>query len=108
LLLTATDDDGDADRLGQRAGEALDADADFLPVGDTSNGLLWRYVEAQDEREARPAAGPLRPIVLISWGLVFGSALLLAIPTSPRRRRSRAGTPEAEQPATTFDEERDE
>ncbi|NQW86483.1 MULTISPECIES: glycosyltransferase family 2 protein [unclassified Frigoribacterium] len=108
VLLTATDDDGDADRLGQRAGEALDADADFLPVGDTSNGLLWRYVEAQDEREARPAAGPLRPIVLISWGLVFGSALLLAIPTSPRRRRSRAGTPEAEQPATTFDEERDE
>ncbi|WP_423918383.1 glycosyltransferase [Frigoribacterium sp. 2-23] len=107
VLLTATDDDGRAAALAQRSSEALDGSAQFLPVGDTSNGLLWRYVDANDQRDGHPDGGVLGPIVLIVWGLVFGSALLLAIPTAPRRRRSRAGVPEAEQPATTFDEERD-
>ena len=109
VLLTDADRAGaDAAALGRRASEALDGTATFLPVGDTSNGLLWRYVDASEGREQREDAGPLRPIVLISWGLVLGSALLLAIPTTPRRRRSRAGVPEAEQAATTFDEERDD
>lgn len=108
ILLTESGDDAEAAALGQRASEALDADASFLPVGDTSNGLLWRYVDATDQREPHPDGGPLGVIVGITWALVLGSALLLAIPTTPRRRRSRAGTPEAEQPATTFDEERDD
>ncbi|BDZ51494.1 hypothetical protein GCM10025867_37350 [Frondihabitans sucicola] len=56
----------------------------------------------------RTLPGALRPIILITWAIVFGSALLLAIPTTPRRRRARPGKPEAEQPATTFDEERDD
>jgi GT2 family glycosyltransferase len=108
VLLTEGSDDDDAVALGQRAGEALDADAAFLSVGDTTNGLLWRYIDSTDQREPHPDGGLLGVIVLVTWALVLGSALLLAIPTTPRRRRSRAGTPEAEQPATTFDEERDD
>jgi len=108
VLLGDSDDGGAEGRLAQRASEALDGDAVFQPVGDTDNGLLWRYVDAVDERADRPDPGPLRVVVLATWLLVLGSAFLLALPTTPRRRRSRTGVPEAEQPATTFDEERDE
>jgi len=108
LLAGTPDDEPAAAALERRAGEALDGTATFLPVGDTSNGLLWRYVAASERPDDRPDPGPLRPIVGVTWALVLGSALLLALPTTPRRRRSRAGVPEAEQPATTFDEERDD
>ena len=108
VLLTDVRDQGDGEVLEQRASEALDADALFQPVGQTDNGLLWRYVDAVDEREERPAPGLLGVLVPLTWALVLGSAFLLALPTTPRRRRSRAGVPEAEQPATTFDEERDD
>ena len=108
VLLAGGADDGPAASLERRAGEALDGTSTFLPVGDTSNGLLWRYVDAGSVDDSHPDGGVLRPIVLVSWALVLGSALLLALPTTPRRRRSRAGVPEAEQPATTFDEERDD
>lgn len=107
VLLSDVRDEGEGEVLERRASEALDADALFQPVGQTDNGLLWRYVEAVDEREQRPAPGLLGVIVPVTWALVLGSAFLLALPTTPRRRRSRAGVPEAEQPATTFDEERD-
>jgi GT2 family glycosyltransferase len=108
VLLSSTKDDGPAGDLEQRSSEALDGNALFLPVGDTTSGLLWRYVDAKERTTATPSDGPLRPIVLLSWAIVFGAALLLAVPTSPRRRRTRGGRPEIEQPATTFDEERDE
>ncbi|TWX40292.1 glycosyltransferase family 2 protein [Frigoribacterium sp. ACAM 257] len=108
LLGEAADGDDEAQDLARRASEALDGTASFQPVGETSNGLLWRWVDASGAAPDRDDAGPLRPVVLISWALVFGSALLLAVPTTPRRRRSRAGVPESEQPATTFDEERDD
>lgn len=108
VLLSGTNDNGSGGDLHQRASEALDGNALFLPVGDTTSGLLWRYVDAKERTADHPADGALRPIVLITWGIVFGSALLLAIPTTPRRRRARGGVPEAEQAATTFDEERDD
>ncbi|ARC57415.1 hypothetical protein AS850_10040 [Frondihabitans sp. 762G35] len=108
VLLGRTSDDGPADDLRQRASQSLDGNALLQPVGSTSSGLLWRYTDATVRTVATPADGPLRPIVLATWALVFGSALLLAIPTTPRRRRARPGVPEAEQPATTFDEERDD
>jgi hypothetical protein len=108
LLGEAADGDDEAEALGRRASEALDGTASFQPVGETTNGLLWRWVDASGAEPEPADPGPLRPIVLISWALVFGSALLLAVPTAPRRRRSRTGVPESEQPATTFDEERDD
>ena len=107
VLLSDVRDAGEGEVLERRASEALDSDALFQPVGQTDNGLLWRYVDAVDEREERPAPGLLGVVVPLTWALVLGSAFLLALPTAPRRRRSRAGLPEAEQPATTFDEERD-
>lgn len=108
VLLSSTKDGGAAGDLEQRSSQALDGNARFLPVGDTTSGLLWRYTDATERTRATPADGPLRPIVLISWAIIFGSALLLAIPTTPRRRRARTGRLENELPATTFDEERDE
>ncbi|GAA4265342.1 glycosyltransferase [Frondihabitans peucedani] len=108
VLLQAAPGDGPGDDLEQRAGEALDSNALFLPVGDTTSGQLWRYSDATERTTATRSDGPLRPLILTIWAIVFGSALLLAIPTTPRRRRSRPGKPEAEQPATTFDEERDD
>lgn len=108
VLLGSGRDDTDGKALEQRASEALDGNALFLPVGDTTSGLLWRYVDAKERTTDHPADGALRPIILITWAIVFGSALLLAVPTTPRRRRAKSGAPEAEQPATTFDEERDD
>ncbi|RPE79081.1 MULTISPECIES: glycosyltransferase [unclassified Frondihabitans] len=107
LLRDSRGDDARA-ALSQRAKEALDGEAVFLPVGDTTSGQLWRYVDATERGANHPGDSIVRPIVLGSWALIFGSALLLAIPTTPRRRRVRTGAPESEQPATTFDEERDE
>ncbi|GAA4686679.1 glycosyltransferase family 2 protein [Frondihabitans cladoniiphilus] len=108
VLLSQTDDGGAGDALGTRASGALDGNGLFLPVGDTTSGQLWRYTDATETLPSHQPDGALRPIVLIVWGIVFGSALLLAIPTAPRRRRARSGPVEAELPATTFDEERDD
>jgi len=109
FVLLATSHDANAGKnLQQRASGALDGNALFLPVGTTTSGELWRYTAATERTTKTPADGPLRPIILLSWALIFGSALLLAIPTTPRRRRARPGRPEAESPATTFDEERDD
>ncbi|RKR73260.1 glycosyltransferase family 2 protein [Frondihabitans australicus] len=108
VVLGSSGDTGKAGDLEQRASEALDANALFLPAGDSTSGQLWRYVDATEKNRATQPDGPLRGIVLGTWGIVFGSALLLAIPTTPRRRRARPGGREIDQPATTFDEERDE
>ncbi|ROQ36626.1 GT2 family glycosyltransferase [Frondihabitans sp. PhB188] len=108
VLLDDTNKQDPAAALNQRAAQVLGSNALLLKAADTSSGQLWRYVDATERTTRHPTGGPLRPIVLTSWALIFGSALLLAIPTAPRRRRVRPGAPEAEQPATTFDEERDE
>ncbi len=47
-------------------------------------------------------------LYLVVLGIVFGATALLAVPTAPRRRRATSNVIEAEEPATTFDEERDE
>ncbi|MCU1528242.1 MAG: hypothetical protein JWP75_2005 [Frondihabitans sp.] len=108
IVLGGSHDDGAAADLAQRAAQSLDGNALLLQVADTPNLQLWRYVNATERTTSHPADGPLRPLILAIWAIVFGAALLLAIPTTPRRRRARVGVPEAEQPATTFDEERDD
>jgi GT2 family glycosyltransferase len=109
FVVLGSDDRSDrAQALTQRASEALDGNSLFLPAGDSTSGQLWRYVDAKVTSRVTPSDGPLRPIVLLTWAIVFGAALLLAIPTTPRRRRARTGEGDIGEPATTFDEERDE
>lgn len=78
-----------------RAIDAISARAEFVAVGPTSLGMLWQ--RTPDAEPIAPEAGPG------PWGTAFGAiaatvqiivfafALLLAIPTT-RRRRVRAAT----------------
>ncbi len=108
VVLGSDDRSARAQALKQRASEALDGNSLFLPAGDSTSGQLWRYVDASVKNRVTPSDGPLRSIILLTWAIVFGAALLLAIPTTPRRRRARTGESDIDEPATTFDEERDE
>ncbi|MGL4339205.1 MAG: glycosyltransferase family 2 protein [Rhodoglobus sp.] len=76
----------------RRATEALDGNRIFTPIGSTPNGYLWNY------RELAPGAAPTGPSVAESsrgiWigvvqGVIVAWTLVLAIPTT-RRRRLRA------------------
>jgi GT2 family glycosyltransferase len=102
------DDSAIDDRLAtiQRAEEALDSNANLVPVGATSSGLLWHYDALTDSPAIDTLTSPQKAIALavhIVFAIVFGAVLLLAIPTS-RRRRSRLAVA-SDDPATTFDEE---
>ncbi len=94
-----------------RAREALDGNALFTPIGNTSNGLLWRYA---DVSTAEPDRGPSNTgstwglTVLIVQGAVLITALLLALPSMRRRRRVAALGVQTEDPASTFDEDDDD
>ncbi|MCU1638852.1 MAG: glycosyltransferase family 2 protein [Microbacteriaceae bacterium] len=98
----------EADAMFTRAREALDGNPLFVPVGETTSGLLWRYVQGDDS----PApSGPgntdtvYGAVILAVQGLIVGLTVLLAIPTTRPRRHSPAGSGE---PAKTFDEESDD
>ncbi|MET4639054.1 glycosyltransferase family 2 protein [Mycetocola sp. 2940] len=75
-----------AEAMGSRAENALDSNAVFAHVGPTDRGTLWRF----EGETAPPAAGDTVPLtstlVLIGQALIFGFALLLAIPTASSRR----------------------
>ncbi|MCU1586464.1 MAG: glycosyltransferase family 2 protein [Microbacteriaceae bacterium] len=91
-----------------RAVEALDSNPLFTPVGQTVNGLLWRYGKATDANSARPLGNtdtPLGAGILIGQGVIFGLTLLLGIPTARRRRRGKVSGSEPEEPSRTFDAE---
>jgi hypothetical protein len=91
-----------------RAVEALDSNPLFTPVGQTANGLLWRYGKATDVNSARPLGNtdtPLGAGILIGQGVIFGLTLLLGIPTARRRRRGKVSGSEPEEPSRTFDPE---
>ncbi|MDQ1574129.1 MAG: hypothetical protein QOH44_1688 [Actinomycetota bacterium] len=90
VLLANTTGSGSAADVHQRTEDALDGNRALTPVGDTSLGLLWRYaaLPTNDLKGASPDGGTLRPFVLVGLGLVFFVTLLLAIPTTGRRRRS--------------------
>lgn len=81
--------DAEADVVHQRIAEALDGNRLLSPIGNTSTGYLWHY-EALADGEAPSGPGPSgTPIglgILIAQGVIFGLALLLAVPTTRRRR----------------------
>ena len=74
-----------------RARVALDRNPAFAPVGETSAGLLWRYVDAvaSADPSERPASTstPWGMIVLVTQALVFAIVILIALPTGPARGR---------------------
>lgn len=88
VLLPDADSDA-AEAVRQRVAEALDGNRILSPIGETANGYLW-YYSAIGDGEA--PGGPsivgtnLGVGILIAQGLVFGVVLLLAIPTTRRRR----------------------
>lgn len=81
-----------------RAVDALDSYSSLTSVGSTSDGLLWLSADVAAETAAStptPSSG-LRTPVLVADGIVFGVALLLAVPTTRRRRSTVAATAEDE------------
>lgn len=72
--------------------EALDGNRILTPIGETAYGFLWHY-ELLGEGEAPTGPGAtdtaLGVAILVGQGLVFGMTILLAIPTT-RRKRVRA------------------
>jgi hypothetical protein len=87
LVPHAVDDSAAATR--QRVTDALDGNRILSPVGDTVNGYLWHYT-AFAAGEAPSGPGPTETTaglgILIGQGVIFGLTLLLAIPTTRRRR----------------------
>ena len=106
LLLPDKTADAAAQAIFARTTQALDSNALLSPVGDTGNGILWRY-QALSDRNAPPVlsntATPFGPPILLAQGIIFGATLLLGIPTSRRRRRVIAAGNKPGQPAATFD-----
>ncbi|QYH35625.1 glycosyltransferase [Salinibacterium sp. M195] len=94
VLTPATSSDTSETR--QRIIEALDGNSLLNPIGDTTQGNLWHY---PDLDMATAAAGPsntgtqLGQAIVASQAIIFGLTLLLAIPTT-RRRRLRAAKAE--------------
>jgi len=90
----------------QRTSEALDATAVLVPTGNTP---LWEYTNLGEQDADAAAAAPTATQVgvPIAQGAVFVIALLLAIPTSRRRRAVRELGPLESDPADTFDEDDD-
>jgi GT2 family glycosyltransferase len=75
-----------AKRMVDRAATSLDSNAVFAHVGPTDRGTLWRF-EGETAPPAVPADVPLAStLVLVGLALIFGFALLLAIPTATSRR----------------------
>jgi len=87
LLPDAASDEAEAVR--QRVAEALDGNRILTPIGQTANGYLWHYA-GLGEGTAPTGPGPLGTSlgtgVIVGQAIVFGLVLLLAIPTSSRRR----------------------
>jgi len=87
LVPHATDDAAAAAR--QRITDALDGNRILSPVGDTVNGYLWHY-EGLGEGTAPTGPGPLgTPTgvgIIVGQAVIFGLTLLLAVPTTRRRR----------------------
>ncbi|MBT2503101.1 glycosyltransferase family 2 protein [Curtobacterium sp. ISL-83] len=109
LLDDADGRNGDAQAVHDRAAGAIGQNALFTSIGETTNGQLFHYDGTVDRTTTGSAAATATHVLyLVVLGIVFGAAALLAVPTAPRRRRATSNVLEAEEPATTFDEERDE
>lgn len=95
FVLLAPSESADAETVRQRAAEALDAQPALDEIGDTTLGSLWRNPDHEVEAAATTGS-PLGGLALTAQGAVFAFALLLALPTGPRRRREDAATVEPE------------
>ncbi|AOX67838.1 hypothetical protein BJK06_14620 [Curtobacterium sp. BH-2-1-1] len=109
VLLDDAPDGSSAQEVHDRAAGAIGQNALFTSIGETTSGQLFHY-EGDVDRPSTGSAGAqaTHVLYLVVLGVVFGAAALLAVPTAPRRRRATSNVIEAEEPATTFDEERDE
>ena len=108
VLLDDASDPG-ARAVHDRASGAIGQNALFTSIGETTNGQLFHYEGDVDRPGTGSAASQATHVLyLVVLGVVFGATALLAVPTAPRRRRATSNVIEAEEPATTFDEERDE
>ena len=98
LLPNATTDS--ATQTRQRVADALDGNRILTPIGSTAQGFLWNY-DALAQGPAPTGPGPLDTQIgqgiIIGQAVVFGLTLLLAIPTTRRRRvrAARASAPVA-------------
>lgn len=106
VLLAQPSDSAATAAAAEKASEALDGNRLLTPIGTTSQGFLWRYLDLP-AGEAPTGPGPLDStlgiVILATQASVVGAALLLAIPTR-RRRRVRTTRADSSRPATTFDE----
>ena len=107
LVPDATSDAEEASR--KRVAEALDGNRILTPIGQTANGFLWHYAALA---EGTAPGGPsitgtsLGVGILVGQGVVFGIVLLLAIPTTRRRRvRSAQATGDEETAFEVTDDE---
>ncbi len=109
VLLDDAGSDPEARAVHDRAAGAIGQNALFTSIGETTNGQLFHYDGEVDRTATGSAAARATHVLyMVVLGVVFGAAALLAVPTAPRRRRATSNVIEAEEPATTFDEERDE
>jgi len=94
-----------------RVVESLDGNRILAPIGNTSTGFLWHY-EGLAEGDAPVGAANTATtnglIILIGQGVIFGLTLLLAIPTSRRRRVRAAKVTGTEAPMTDSSDAHDD
>lgn len=79
----------DALATSKRATAALDANAGLENVGETDTGMLWRTVDDVPGIDAGSYRSWASFVSLAALVLVFGVALLIAIPTSASRETAR-------------------
>lgn len=105
-FVLAPDVDGRSAQLtAQRVIEALDASPQLDPVGETEVGTLWRVDAERVEAAPDGPRGELATGILLLQGGLLLVALLLALPTGPRRRVVDPAPLPGEDPADTFDED---
>jgi len=97
FIVLTPDSHSETAETRQRIIEALDGNSLLNPIGDTAQGNLWHYPDLSD---STGSVGPsntgtqLGRAVLIGQAVIVGLTLLLAIPTT-RRRRVRAAKAES-------------
>lgn len=91
-----------------RAIVALDADPALVEIGESRAGQLWRTADPAIEGRSADAVGPATGLVRSAQAGVIAIAILLAIPTARRARRTERTTIADSRPATTFDGDDDD
>jgi GT2 family glycosyltransferase len=106
IVVPAVPDDatGPQAAVRQRTSEALDATPVLTPTGRTP---LWEYTALDDSGAVPYTPSRVAVATPIAQGVIVLIALLLAIPTSRRRRVVREHDPLDADPADTFDEDDD-